>query len=108
MSSPPLAAQDALKQSPLRPIALAHPDVVCETAADGSMRMRSRTPLAPYDPSLSRLFRAAVERNPSGLFLAEREASGASSGGTSGGASGGSWRKLTYEAARRLVDALAQ
>jgi feruloyl-CoA synthase len=55
--------------------------------------------LAPHDPSLARLFRAAVERNPAGLFLAEREA---------GGALGGSWRKLTYEAARKLVDALAQ
>ena len=95
MNSSPLAAQDALKKSPLRPIAFARPDVVCETAADGSLRMRSRMQLAPYDPSLARLFRAAVERNPAGLFLAERDA-------------GGEWRKLTYEAARRLVDALAQ
>ncbi len=46
-------------------------------------------------PSLARLFRAAVERNPAGLFLAERDA-------------GGGWRKLTYEQARPLVDALAQ
>jgi feruloyl-CoA synthase len=103
MNSSPLAAQDDVKESPLRPIALARPDVVCETVADGSMRMRSRTPLAPHDPSLARLFRAAVERNPSGVFLAERAA-----GGASGGASSGTWRKLTYEAARRLVDALAQ
>jgi feruloyl-CoA synthase len=95
MNSSPLAAQDALKKSPLRPIAFARPDVVCETAADGSLRMRSRMQLAPYDPSLARLFRAAVERNPAGLFLAERDA-------------GGGWRKLTYEAARQLVDALAQ
>ena len=61
--------------------------------------VRARAALAPHDPSLARLFRAAVERNPAGLFLAEREA---------GGALGGSWRKLTYEAARKLVDALAQ
>jgi feruloyl-CoA synthase len=94
MNSSPLA-QDALKKSPLRPIAFARPDVVCETAADGSLRMRSRMQLASYDPSLARLFRAAVERNPAGLFLAERDA-------------GGGWRKLTYEAARQLVDALAQ
>jgi feruloyl-CoA synthase len=95
MNSSPLAAQDALKQSPLRPIEFALPNVVCETASDGSLRMRSRTPLAPYDPNLAQLFRAAVERNPAGLFLAERDA-------------GGAWRKLTYEAARGLVDALAQ
>jgi feruloyl-CoA synthase len=95
MNSTPLALQDAVKTSPLRSLALAAVDVVCEAAADGSKRMRSRTPLAPYDPSLARLFRSAVERNPSGLFLAERDA-------------GGEWRKLTYEAARRQVDALAQ
>jgi feruloyl-CoA synthase len=89
------AAPDALDRSPLRPIAFARPDIVCETAPDGTMRLRSRTPLARYDPSLAGLFRAAVERNPAGLFLAEREA-------------GGAWRKLTYEATRRLVDALAQ
>src|SRR5262245_15927301 len=95
MNPSPLALQDAVKTSPLRPLALAPVDVVCEAAADGSRRMRSRAPLAPYDPSLARLFRSAVERNPSGLFLAERDA-------------GGEWRKLTYEAARRQVDALAQ
>src|SRR6266849_6007971 len=95
MNSSPLAAQDALKTSPLRPIEFALPNIVCETASDGSLRMRSRTPLAPYDPNLAHLFRAAVERNPAGLFLAERDASGA-------------WRKLTYEATRPLVDALAQ
>src|SRR5437667_12847584 len=49
--------------------------------------------MAAHDPSLARLFRAAVERNPAGIFLAERE--------------GGHWRKLTYAAARLLVDALA-
>src|SRR5215472_15743261 len=58
------------------------------------MRCRSSEPLAPYDPSLAHLFRAAVERNPAGLFLAERD--------------GGAWRKLTYAATRPLVDALAQ
>src|SRR5262245_6877176 len=91
----PLAVQDAVKTSPLRPLALAAVDVVCEVAADGSTRMRSRAPLAPYDPSLARVFCSAVARNPSGLFLAERDAAG-------------DWRKLTYEAARQLVDALAQ
>src|SRR5262249_20601367 len=81
--------------APLRPIAYGTPDIVCEKAPDGSLRCRSAIPLALHDPSLARLFRAAVERNPAGLFLAERDASGA-------------WRKLTYEAARKLVDALAQ
>ncbi len=51
--------------------------------------------LANYDPSLARLFRDATERNPDGLFLAERDASAA-------------WREVTYEEARRTVDSLAQ
>jgi feruloyl-CoA synthase len=81
--------------APTRPIAYAAPRIVCEKAADGSLRCRSAEALAPHDASLARLFRAAVERNPGGLFLAERGADGA-------------WRKVSYEAARRAVDALAQ
>ena len=81
--------------APPRPIAYAAPRIVCEQAADGSLRCRSTEPLASHDPSLARLFRAAVEHKPGGLFLAERGPDGA-------------WRKLTYEAARRSVDALAQ
>src|SRR5215470_6811813 len=88
------AAPATLDRPPLRPIAFARPDIHCETAPDGTIRLRSRTPLAGYEPSLAGMFRAAVERNPSGLFLAERDA-------------GGSWRKLTYGEARPLVDALA-
>jgi feruloyl-CoA synthase len=81
--------------APLRAIAYGAPRIVCEKAADGNLHCRSAEALAAHDPSLARLFRAAVERNPGGLFLAERVA-------------GGDWRKLTYEAARKLVDALAQ
>ena len=81
--------------APLRPIAYGAPRIVWEKSADGSLRCRSTEALAAHDPSLARLFRAAVERNPDGLFLAERDA-------------GGAWRKLTYEQARRSVDALAQ
>jgi feruloyl-CoA synthase len=81
--------------APTRPIAYAAPKIVCEKAADGSLRCRSTEPLAPHDPSLARLFGRAVERNPGGLFLAERSGDGG-------------WRKLSYEAARVTVDALAQ
>src|SRR6266516_2556103 len=79
--------------TPLRPIAYAPPRIVCERSGDGILRYRSTEPMAPHDPSLARLFRAAVERNPAGIFLAERD--------------GGLWRKLTYAAARPIVDALA-
>ena len=49
------------------------PELSHERADDGSLRCRSREALAPHHPSLARLFRAAVERRPDGLFLAERE-----------------------------------
>jgi feruloyl-CoA synthase len=81
--------------APLRTIAYAVPRIVHERADDGSLRCRSSEALGPHHPSLARLFRAAVERKPDGLFLAER-------------AGGGDWRKLTYWAARQLVDAMAQ
>src|SRR5216684_1829292 len=80
---------------PLRPIAYAAARVVCEKMPDGSLRYRSTDPVAPHDRSLARLFRAAVERNPAGMFLAERDP-------------GGNWRRLAYAAAREKVDALAQ
>lgn len=79
---------------PVRPIAYAEPKIVCRQAADGSRYCRSTEALGRFEPSLAGLFRAAVERNPGGLFLAERAGSGA-------------WRRLTYAEARRAVDALA-
>ena len=54
----------------------------------------ARAPLGAYDPSLARLFRAAVAAQPGRMFLA-------------GARRGGGWRRVTYEQARRTVDALA-
>src|SRR5262249_13240992 len=76
-ASPPVAPGEAGRRrmpgpARLRPIAYALPRIVCEAGRNGALHCRSSEPLAPYDPSLARLFRAAVERNPAGLFLAER------------------------------------
>jgi len=79
--------------APIRPIDFAPVDVACDTLPDGGCRLRSRTPLAPHDPSLARMFRAAVEARPERVFLAER--------------ADGGWRKLTYAACRPIVDAIA-
>jgi feruloyl-CoA synthase len=79
---------------PLRPIAYGTPDIVCEQGADGTMVLRSRTPLAAYDPSLAGMFRAAVAAAPDRTFLAERDATGG-------------WRRVSYGEARRTVDAIA-
>ena len=81
--------------APIRAITYAEPRVLCETRADGTTVLRAAAPLGAYDPSLARLFRAAVETAPDRVFLAER-------------AGAGDWRRLTYAQARAQVDALAQ
>src|SRR5437763_3936247 len=89
------ATSSTAGKPPFRPIAYAPPDVVCETLADGSLRLRSAAPLKPYDPSAARMFRRAVEAAPERTFLAERAADGG-------------WRTVTYAQARQRVDAIAQ
>ena len=76
------------------PIAFAPARASRATDPDGTIRLTCPAPLGAYDPSLARLFRAAVEAQPARTFLHERDA-------------GDAWRKLTYEQARRSVDALA-
>ena len=78
---------------PYRPIDFGPVDIACDALPGGGYRLRSRSPLAPYDPSLGRMFRAAVEARPDRVFLAERTGDG--------------WRTLTYAACRRIVDAIA-
>src|SRR5882724_8144858 len=87
MNDTPLAA------APHRPIAFAPARVARTADPDGTIRLACTAELGAYDPSLARLFRAAVEAQPDRVFLAER--------------TGDSWRKLTYADARRTVDALA-
>jgi len=84
--SPPASA-------PIRPIKFAPADIEQTKSADGSILLRSRTPLAPFEENLAKVFRNAVETAPSRTFLAERNATG--------------WRKITYAEARRLVDTIA-
>jgi feruloyl-CoA synthase len=90
MSKPSLVSTEIL----FRPIDFAPAEVECEQGTDGTICYRSRLKLEPYDPSLARLFRTAVERAPARVLFAER--------------SGDGWRKVTYEEARRKADAIAQ
>jgi feruloyl-CoA synthase len=87
------APPPATTTAAMRPIAYAPVAVLQEKREDGSLLLRARAPLAPYDPSLGRMFRAAVAAQPDRVFLAER--------------AGNDWRKLTYAEARRQVDAIA-
>jgi feruloyl-CoA synthase len=80
-------------QAPHRPIAFAPARASRTTDPDGTIRITYPTPLGAYDPSLARLFRAAVAAQPGRVFLQERAGDG--------------WRKLTYQQARHVVDALA-
>jgi feruloyl-CoA synthase len=75
-------------------IAFAESKIITDRRSDGTVYLRSGTPLQRYDPSLAVLFRAAVEAHPDRLFLAERE--------------GQTWRRLTYAMARRAIDAIAE
>src|ERR1700704_2459156 len=79
--------------APHRPITFAPACANRTTDPDGTIRLTCPAKLGPYDPSLARLFRSAVEAQPSRVFLAERAAD--------------AWRELTYEQARPQVDALA-
>ena len=87
-------AKSSPKTAAHRPIAFGSPAVHCEKSADGTARLRSRVKLGDYDPNAARLFRVAAERNPNGIFIAER--------------AGEDWRKITYAEARLKVDAIAQ
>jgi feruloyl-CoA synthase len=78
---------------PFRAVNFAPVAVERTDRADGSILLRSRASLPDFDPSLAALFRRAVEKAPSQLYLAEREGDG--------------WRKVTYEEARRIVDSVA-
>ncbi|HXW25032.1 MAG TPA: AMP-binding protein, partial [Xanthobacteraceae bacterium] len=94
MSAAQSARRTTAGKPRFRPIAFAPPAIRWERAADGTLLMRSAVPLATYDPSLGRMFRAAAAAQPARVFLAER--------------AGEAWRTLTYGAARPLVDSLAQ
>jgi len=89
-----VTAQPKSAKAPHRPIRFGSPAVHCETSTDGTTRIRSRIELGAYDPNAARLFRAATEKNPNGVFIAERAGEG--------------WQKITYREARQKVDAIAQ
>ena len=72
----------------------ADPVTTAERLGDGSVILRSGIPLAPYSGSMAGLFRAAATAHPDRVLVAQRDAGG--------------WRKVTYAAARRCVDGLAQ
>ncbi len=80
---------------PFKPIAFAPPLVERRDLEGGAFELFSPVPLRPYATSLAHLLRQQAETHPDRDFLAERDASG-------------TWRRLTFAAASRHADALAQ
>ena len=77
------------------PIAYAPVKVICENIEGGGYKLRSTQKLETFDPSLAKLFRRAVESHAGRVFIAERS-------------DDGSWRTLTYEQTRPIVDSITQ
>ena len=48
--------------APVRPINFAPVDLVRTDAPDGTISLRAKVPLAPYEPSLVRVFRAICDQ----------------------------------------------
>ena len=51
--------------APVRPITYAPVAVEQTRRSDGSILLRTKTPLAPFEPNLVKMFRTAVETAPS-------------------------------------------
>ncbi|GAB3774652.1 feruloyl-CoA synthase [Ramlibacter monticola] len=75
--------------------ALAPPEVVRESRADGSFVLRHPSPLQPYARCVGDWLEHWAATTPDALFLAERDAADA-------------WRKLTYHEVRDRVGRIAQ
>ena len=75
--------------------ALAPPEVVRESRADGSFVLRHPRPLQPHARCVGDWLEHWAATTPDALFLAERDAAGA-------------WRKLTYHEVREQVGRIAQ
>jgi feruloyl-CoA synthase len=78
-----------------KPIAFAPPLVERRDLAGRAFELSSPVPLRAYATSLAHMLRQQAEAHPDRDFLAERGGSGA-------------WRRLTYAAACRQADAIAQ
>lgn len=79
----------------VRPVRIAPIASIVRTAPDGSVYLRSPTPLGPYPARITDKLDEWASRAPDRIFLAERDP-------------GGAWRTVTYEEARAKVRSLAQ
>jgi feruloyl-CoA synthase len=73
----------------------APPRVIRRPSGDGGFVLQSAAPLQPYEDSLGLLLRRWAAEAPDRTFLAERDGAGG-------------WREVSYAAAQRSADAIAQ
>ena len=71
------------------------PSVLVDAGPGGVLRLRSALPLPPVAPSLPHLFDEIASAHPDRVFLRQRDAEDG-------------WRSITYAAARRAAEGLAQ
>jgi feruloyl-CoA synthase len=89
---------------------MAAPAVEVNRRPDGTMVLRSPTPLPAYPRQLGVWLRQWAEATPDRVFLAERDAGPAAPERSRSGfaEARGGWRTLSYGEARRQADAVAQ
>ncbi|MFZ2466972.1 MAG: AMP-binding protein [Parvibaculum sedimenti] len=83
-------------KEPFKPVKFLERDIELERRGDGSMIMRSRIPLKPYEKHIPAFFRYWSEAEPDRTWLAQRRGEARD------------WRRLSYGEARATVDALTQ
>jgi feruloyl-CoA synthase len=85
----------------LRPVRIASIDTTVRVAPDGSVYMRSPTPLGPYPVRITDRLEYWAERAPDRVFLAQRREARTSS-------PTGEWRTVTYQETLAEVRRLSQ
>src|SRR3974390_2391744 len=88
------ASAEKARAAPLRPVRLGVPQPELERRADGTILIRSRTPLPPYDARVTDALARWAENAPDGVFLAHRDPDG-------------NWRRMTYAQVRDAVTRIA-
>jgi feruloyl-CoA synthase len=88
------ASAEKTRAAPLRPVRLGVPEPELERRTDGTILIRSRTPLPPFDARVTDALARWAEKAPDRLSLAHRDPDGA-------------WRSMIYAEVRDAVARIA-
>jgi feruloyl-CoA synthase len=88
------ASAEKGRDSPLRPVRLGVPQPELDRRADGTILIRSRTPLPQYDARVTDALARWADKTPDNIFLAHRDPDG-------------SWRRMSYAQVRDAVARIA-